>query len=49
LFPLLATGVVSTCGKFAAGVVDTAGNLSLTSLRPVAKMVEKLAASVVDT
>jgi hypothetical protein len=28
LFPLLATGVADTGGKFAAGVVDTGGNFA---------------------
>jgi len=29
MFPLFATGVVDTSGKFAADVVDTSGNLLL--------------------
>jgi hypothetical protein len=28
LFPLLATGVVDTGGKFAAGIVDTGGKFA---------------------
>jgi hypothetical protein len=35
LYPLFATGVVNTSGKFAAGVVDTGGNLPPVSLIPV--------------
>jgi hypothetical protein len=31
LFPLFAIGVNDTSGKFAAGVVDTGGNLPLAS------------------
>jgi hypothetical protein len=31
LFPLFATGVNDTSGKFAAGVIDTGGNLPLAS------------------
>ncbi len=59
MFPLFATGVIETGGKFAAGVVDTGGNFSLVSLTPVAnlppvstilgKLVAKFAAGVVDT
>ncbi len=47
---------MSTGGKFAAGVVDTGGNLPLVLLTPVAKFAtdvvdtgEKFAAGVVDT
>jgi hypothetical protein len=36
LFPLFATGVVYNGGKYAAGVVDTGGNLPLALLTPVA-------------
>jgi hypothetical protein len=35
LFPLFATGVNDTGGKFAAGVVDTGGKLPPVSLIPV--------------
>jgi hypothetical protein len=48
LFPLFAIGVVYTDGKFAAGVIDTGGNLPLVSTT-LAKMVEKFTAGVVDT
>jgi hypothetical protein len=37
LFPLFATGVNDTDGKFAASVVDTGGKLPPLSLTPVAK------------
>jgi hypothetical protein len=56
LFPLFATGVN---GKFAAGVVDTGGNLPPASLTPAAnlppvsttqgELVAKFAAGVIDT
>ncbi len=50
MFPLFATGVVYTDVKFAAGVVDTGGNLPPEPLPAVstalAKLVEKF---VVDT
>jgi hypothetical protein len=52
LFPLFATGVVYTGGKFAASVVDTGGNLppvSLTVSTTLAKMLEKFATGVIDT
>jgi hypothetical protein len=42
---LFATSVFYTGGKFAAGVVDTGGNLPPALLTPVAK----LAAGVVDS
>jgi hypothetical protein len=45
LFPLFATGVIVTGAKFAAGVVDTGGNLPPASLT----LVVKYAAGVVDT
>ncbi len=48
MIPLFATGVIYTGGKFAAGVVDTSGNLPPVSTT-LAKMVEKFAAGVVDT
>jgi hypothetical protein len=38
LFPLFATGVVDTRGKFAAGVIATGGNLPLVSLTQVASL-----------
>jgi hypothetical protein len=52
---LFATGVNNTGGKFAAGVVDTGGNLPPVLLTPapvsttLVKMVAKVAAGVVDT
>jgi hypothetical protein len=55
LFPLFATGVSDTGGKFAAGVVNTGGNLPQASLTlpPVSttqgELVAKFAAGVVDT
>ncbi len=55
MFPLFATGVIDTGGKFAAGVVDTGGNFVDTggNLRPVSttlgKLVAKFAGGVVDT
>jgi hypothetical protein len=59
LFPLFATGDFVTGDKFAAGVIDTGGKVSLMSLTPVAnlppvsttlaKLVAKFAARVVDT
>jgi hypothetical protein len=59
LFPLFATGVIDTGGKFAAGVVDTGGKLPpvlfipAANLPPVsttlAKLVAKFAAGVIDT
>jgi hypothetical protein len=56
LFPLFATGVVDTGGKFATSVVDTSGkffsltpvaNLPLVSTT-LAKLVAKFAGGVVD-
>jgi hypothetical protein len=47
LFPLFATGVIDTGGKFAADVVDTCGNLPPV-LTTQAKLVAKFAAGVVD-
>jgi hypothetical protein len=38
LFPLFATGVNDTGGKFAAGFVGTDGNLPMMSLTPVANL-----------
>jgi len=38
LFPLFATGVVDTGGKFVSGVVDTVGNLPPASLTLVANL-----------
>jgi hypothetical protein len=59
LFPLFATGVIDTGGKFAAGVVDIGGKLPPVSLIPAAnlplvsttlgKLVAKFATGVVDT
>jgi hypothetical protein len=34
MFPLFATGVIDSGGKFAAGVVDTGGKLPQVSLTP---------------
>jgi hypothetical protein len=48
LFPLFATGVIDTGGKFAAGVVDTGGKLPPVSTTQ-GKMVAKFATGVVDT
>jgi hypothetical protein len=48
LFPLFATGVNDTGGKFAAGVVDTCGNLPPVSTTQ-GEMVAKFAAGVIDT
>jgi hypothetical protein len=48
LFPLFATGVNDTSGKFAADVVDTGGNLPPVSTAQ-GKLVAKFAAGVVDT
>jgi hypothetical protein len=59
LFPLFATIVVDTADKFAAGVVDTGGNMPTASLTPETKfppvstapavLVAKFATGVVDT
>jgi hypothetical protein len=59
LFQLFATSVNDTGGKFAAGVVDTSGNLPPASLTPAAnfplvsttqgELVAKFAAGVIDT
>jgi hypothetical protein len=38
LFPLFATGVNDTSGKFAAVAIDTAGNLPPVLLTPVANL-----------
>ena len=38
MFPLFATGVIDTGGKFAAGVVDTGGKLPPVSLTPAANL-----------
>jgi hypothetical protein len=48
LFPLFATVVVDTGGKFSAGVVETGGNLPPVSTI-LAKLVAKFATGVVDT
>ncbi len=59
LLPLFATGVIYIGGKFAAGFVDTDGNLPPVLLTPVAnlppvsttlaKLIEKFGADVIDT
>ncbi len=46
--PLFVTSVNDTGGKFAAGVVDTGGNLPPAS-KTLAKIVEKFATGVVET
>jgi hypothetical protein len=38
LFPLFATGVIDTGGKFAASVVDTGGKLPPVLLTPAANL-----------
>ncbi len=38
MFPLFATGVIYTGGKFTAGVVDTGGDLPPVPLTPVANL-----------
>ena len=38
MFPLFATGVIDTRGKFAAGVVDTGGKLPPVLLIPAANL-----------
>ncbi len=48
MFPLFATGVNDTGGKFVAGVVDTGGNLPPVSTTQ-GEVVGKFAAGVVDT
>ena len=48
MFPLFVTGVIDTSGKFAAGVVDTGGNLPPVSTTLLI-LVAKFAAGVVDT
>jgi hypothetical protein len=48
LFPLFATGVVYTVGKFAAGVVVTGGNLPPASLTPVANLLPISSAPVAN-
>jgi hypothetical protein len=45
---LLATGVIYTCGKFAANIVDTGGKFS-TGTTTLTKLAEKFAAGVVVT
>jgi hypothetical protein len=47
-FPLFATSVIYTSGKFSASVVDSGGNLPPVSTT-LAKIVEKFAAGDVDT
>ncbi len=48
MFPVFATGVIDTGGKFAAGVFDTGGKLPPVSTT-LANLVAKFAAGVVDT
>jgi hypothetical protein len=48
LFPLFASGVIDTGGKFATGVVDTGGKLPLESTT-LGKLVAKFAAGVFNT
>jgi hypothetical protein len=48
LYPLFATGVIDTGGKFAAGVLIPVANLPPVSTT-LAKLVAKFAAGVADT
>jgi hypothetical protein len=48
LFPLFATGVVATGGKFAAGIVDTGGKFT-TGVNNTRGTVGKISAGVIDT
>ncbi len=48
MFPLYATGVINTGGKFAAGVVDTGGKFA-TGINNTSSIGGKFAAGVVDT
>jgi hypothetical protein len=48
LFPLFATGVFNTDGKFAAGVVDTGGKFA-TGINNTSETGGKFATGVVDT
>jgi hypothetical protein len=47
LFPLFATGVIDTGGKFAAGVIDTGGKLPPVSLIPATNLLPVLLTPVV--
>ncbi len=49
MFPLFATCVVDSGGKFTAGVVDTGGNLPLVSVKTPAVPVAKFPVGVLDT
>ncbi len=49
MFPLLATGVVDTGGKFAAGIVDTGGKFATAVSTTLAILVAQFTAGVVDT
>ncbi len=50
MFPLFATGVIVTGNKFAAGVVNTGGELPPQSLTPVSTTLEeRVAKFVFDT
>jgi hypothetical protein len=48
LFPLFATGVIDTGGKFAAGVVDAGGKLPPESLTPAANLPPVLLTTVAN-
>jgi hypothetical protein len=47
LFPLFATGIIDTCGKFAVSIIDTGGKMPPVSTT-LAKLVAKFAAGVFD-
>jgi hypothetical protein len=48
LFPLFATGVIDTGGKFAAGVVDTGGKLPPVSLIPVVHLYSQISPRIFE-
>jgi hypothetical protein len=48
VFPLFATGVADTSGKFAAGVVDTGDELPPVSLIPVAPLDFQISPQIVE-
>jgi hypothetical protein len=48
LLPLFATGVNNTGGKFAAGVVDTGGNLPPASLTPVVHLDSRISPRIFE-
>jgi hypothetical protein len=48
MFPLFATGVVDTSGKFASGVVDTGDELTPVSLIPVALLDFQISLQIVE-